>query len=99
MFKLRKRIASLLLLAFSHKLKPHDIFAQDTRLQALNRIFEEAIEKEQNPIMKARWDALRKCVLWLVSHDGAYRIRLIWLLEQIAKNKKWWKLRPWEARF
>jgi hypothetical protein len=98
-FTLRKRLASLLLLAFSRNLRPHKIFVQDSRLQALNQIFNKAIEKERDPIMKARWDALRKSVLWLCSHDGAYRVRLVWLLKEIAKNKKEWEWKPSEARF
>jgi hypothetical protein len=49
--------------------------------------------------MKARWEALRKTVMWLVTHDGAYRVRLIWMLNEISKNKKEWKLKPFEARF
>jgi hypothetical protein len=99
MFRLRKRLASLLILTFSQGLKPHPIFTKDPRLQTLSKIFNEAIEKERDPIMKARWNALRKSVLWLCSHDGAYRVRLIWLLQQIAKNKKEWKFRPTEAPF
>jgi hypothetical protein len=98
-FTLRKRLASLFLLAFSRNLSPHKIFIEDQRLKKLNEIFEKVIAKEKDPIMKARWDALRKCVLWLTSHDGAYRIRLIWMLNEISKNKKWWRLKPWEARF
>jgi hypothetical protein len=99
MFGFRKRLASLLLIAFSRNLRPHKFFAQDPRLKKLDEIFLEAIEKEQDPFMRARWDALRKTVLWLVTRDGAYRVRLVWLLREIAKNKKWWKVRPWEARF
>jgi hypothetical protein len=98
-FKLRKRLASLFILLFSHNLRPHPYFVYDSRLQKLNEIFNNVIAKEKNPLMKARWNALRRCVLWLVTHDGAYRIRLIWILNEISKNKKWWKLRPWEARF
>jgi hypothetical protein len=98
-FTLRKRLASLLILLFSRKLEPHPIFITDSRLQKLNQIFDEAIAKEKDPLMKARWDALRKCILWLTSHDGAYRIRLIWMLNEIGKNKKWWELRFWEAKF
>ena len=99
MFGFRKRLASLLILLFSRNLKPHRVFAKDPRLQELNRIFHKAIEKERDPLMKARWDALRKCVLWLTSHDGAYRTRLVWFLQQIAKNKKKWKYRPTEVPF
>jgi len=99
MFGFRKRLASLLILLFSQKLKPHPIFAQDSRLQKLSQIFDEVIQKEQDPLMKARWEALRKIVLWLTTNDGAYRIRLIWFLQQIAKNKKKWKYRPTEVPF
>jgi hypothetical protein len=98
-FRLRKRLASLCILLFSRGLKPHQVFGKDPRLQRLNRIFGEAIEKETDPLMKARWEALRKTVMWLCSNDGAYRIRLIWLLNEIGKNKKEWKLKPWEARY
>jgi hypothetical protein len=99
MFRLRKRLASLLLLAFSRKLEPHPIFVQDSRLQKLNEIFDEIIRKERDPIMKARWNALRKSVIWLCSHDGAYRVRLIWFMKEIAKNKKEWEYRTAEAPF
>jgi hypothetical protein len=98
-FTLRKRLASLLVLLFSRNLRPHPIFAKDSRLQKLNEIFNDAIAKEKDPLMKARWNALRKTVLWLVTHDGAYRVRLIWLLKEIAKNKKEWEYRPVETRF
>jgi hypothetical protein len=98
-FRWYKTFLSLLLLSLDKRLKPHPVFVKDPRLQALSKIFNEAIEKERDPIMKARWNALRKSVLWLCSHDGAYRVRLIWLLQQIAKNKKEWKFRPTEAPF
>jgi hypothetical protein len=98
-FTVRKRLASLLILLFSRGVKPHPFFAKDSRLRELNRIFVMAIKRERDPLMKARWDALRKSVMWLVSHDGAYRVRLIWLLQEIAKNKKSWKVKPYEARF
>jgi hypothetical protein len=98
-FRLRKRLASSLILLFSRGLKPHRIFIRDKRLERLEEIFKQAIGKETDPLMRARWNALCKTVMWLCSNDGAYRTRLIWLLNEIGKNKKEWKYKPWEARF
>ena len=44
-------------------------------LESLEGAFRWMEEWEEDPIMRRRWRLLSNIVLWLLSRDGAYRIR------------------------
>jgi len=98
-FQLRKWLASGILLFFARGLKPHPIYVKDPRLRTLEKILSQCGDPERDRLMKARWEALKRITIWLLTHDGAYRQRAIYLLSQIAKHKEQWKFKPYEAKF
>jgi hypothetical protein len=54
----------------------------DERLQWWSDVIEVLKRMEYDPIMKRRWELFRRVSLWILSDDGAYRIR--WLILLLA---------------
>jgi hypothetical protein len=61
----------------------------DERLQWWSDVIEVLKRMEYDPIMRRRWELFRRVSIWLLSDDGAYRIRwLILLLAIIGSANK-----------
>jgi len=97
--RLAKTILSCALLFIGRFLKPRKLPWRDERLEVLDAIFQYVINKEIDPLMKARWSALRNVTLWLVTHDGAYRLRAIVLCKLISEYENYWYFRCHEPKF
>ena len=94
-----KRLLELTALVFASRAEPDPIFLRDPRVAALAEVLEVMRKLEPDPRMRLRWWALRRLILWLVTNDGAYRIRAIRLAQEIAARREVWKIRPWECRY
>ena len=99
LLEIQKTAVEGLLNLASRVLRPHPAFLGDPRVQALKETFETMRRLEGDPRMRARWETLERVALWLVSQDGAYRIRAIRLAQEVSRRRKAWKLRPWECRY
>jgi len=94
-----KRLLEAVALIFAPRLRPDPIFLRDPRVKTLAEVLEQMRKLEPDPRMRLRWWALRRLILWLVTNDGAYRIRAIRLAQEIAARREVWKIRPWECRY
>ena len=97
--ELRKTCLEAILLPLLPFFRPQPVFLQDPRVKALKETLETMRRLEPDPRMRARWRALETFILWLITQDGAYRIRAIRLAQEVARRRKAWKLRPWECRY
>jgi len=94
-----KRLLEGLAWVYAQGLRPEPVAFLDPRIRELDRILAEMRELEPDPVMRLRWDIFRRILLWLVSRDGAYRIRALVLLQKLAEAGEVWKLHPWECRY
>lgn len=97
--RIRKRILEVLVGLYARGLKPDPVGLMDPRIRKLAEILEAMERLEPDPKMRARWRTLRRVLLWLITRDGAYKIRAIVLASLISQSRNSWKLRPWECRY
>jgi len=97
--EIRKAILEAMILPLLPFFRPHPAFLRDPRIQALKETLETMEGLEPDPVVRARWKALKAFILWLTTQDGAYRVRAIRLAQEVCRRRKAWKLRPWECRY
>jgi hypothetical protein len=69
----------------------------DERLKWWNDLIEGLKRMEYDPLMKRRWELFRRVSLWLLSDDGAYRIRWLILVFGIIGSANLIKLKSYEV--
>jgi hypothetical protein len=87
-------LVSLLAPAFHPDLQLDKV---DENLKWWNALLIGMKEMETCPVMKRRWDLFRRVSLWLLSDDGAYRIRWLVLMLAIIGSAGEIKLKSYEV--
>ncbi|MBS7251447.1 MAG: hypothetical protein KIH08_12800 [Candidatus Freyarchaeota archaeon] len=76
----------------NNKKYPHT----DARLKNFVKLLRQMKKAEECEKMRERWEMLEKVILYLCERDGAYRKRLLLLLNLIGQNAEKFRLRDYE---